>query len=611
MSKYKDLVAILDGLCKEAEVKFPRLFNSTDPKRKEAARSRAYIHLLLKVRFGLLEADKREYVVTDGTNDGGIDAYFIDRNDRIVYLIQSKFRQNDKIFESREIQYTELLSMDVERIISGNEYNEKHVQYTGKIRRLQREIRELPDNALYTYKVILLANVPDIDENKIKRLIGNFSYEVYDAQRAYDELVFPIVSGTYYKQEQLTITLSLSSESKDHRIEYHPKTANGQCTVNILFVPTQEIGRILNQYKNTILRFNPRSYLGLEENPINANIKKSIEIPSTNEFALLNNGITILSDKAVYSNHVGKADEAKMSLVNPQIINGGQTAYTLSRIYEDAKRKGDFSIFDSKEVLLRVISFDREQIDPGDTEADKKKLKLIEEISNATNQQTEVKEADRRANSVVLVELQKLIFKEFGYYFERKQGEYSDGIAYGYIQPDQVVNKEDFLRCCIAISGHPARARQRSAKMMFRKAEFDGYLPDTSDYKRQMFAYITYLKLAPSRISAASLRIYARYAMVYVASLRYRADISTDTYDTEIESIITEIFSEWNDFEKYAQSLEVNKNRYFKETKDDTTKEILRVDANWQGYYKGVTLNGNLYQYFVVRKQKSESEEEV
>lgn len=608
MSKYKDLVAILDGLCKEAEENFPKLFNTTDPKRKEAARSRAYIHLLLKVRFGLLEADKREYVVTDGSNDGGIDAYFIDRNDRIVYLIQSKFRQSDIVFESREIQYTELLAMDVERIISGNEYNEKNVRYNGKIHRLQREIRELPDNTLYSYKVILLANVPNIDESKIKRLIGNFPYEVYNAQRAYDEFVFPIVSGTYYKQEQLTITLSLSSESRGHRIEYFPKTANGQCTVNILFVPTREIGRILNQYKNTILRFNPRSYLGLEENPINANIKKSIEIPSTNEFALLNNGITILSDKAVYSGFVGNANEAKLSLVNPQIINGGQTAYTLSRIYEDVKKNGDFSVFDSKEVLLRVISFDREPVNPDDAETEKK-LKLIEEISNATNQQTEVREADRRANSIVLVKLQELIFKEFGYYFERKKGEFFDGLAYEYIQPDQVVDKEAFLRCCVAVSGRPSRARQRSAKLMFRKEEFERYLPDTSDYKRLMFAYIAYIKLSPQRIGAVKLRLYARYAMVYVASLNFRDEMHADTYETEIESVITGIFNQWKDFENYAQSLEGNKNRYFKETKEEATNEI-RVDANWQGYYKGVTLNGDLYQYFVVQKQKKESEED-
>lgn len=41
-------------------------------------------------------------------------------------------------------------------------------------------------------------------------------------------------------------------------------------------------------------------------------------------------------------------------MLNPQITNGGQTAYVLSKIYEDQK-ENDYSIFEGKEVMLKVM----------------------------------------------------------------------------------------------------------------------------------------------------------------------------------------------------------------------------------------------------------------
>lgn len=601
MSKYTNLVAILDGLCKEGMVDYSRFFKWETEEEILASRCRAYIHLLLKVRFGLLDPKTREYHVTDGADDGGIDAYYIDKTERIVYLIQSKFRPNIINFESKDISSDELLAMDIERIIQGYDTNAKGVRYNGKIRQLRDDIRKIENITDYTYKVIILANLSRVDDAKIKRLIGNFPYEVYNAEWAYSNLVFPIISGTFYKQDRLTIMLNVKSNTEGNRIEYLSTTANGNCTVNIIFVPTCEIGKILYQYKNTILQYNPRSYLGMEENPINANIKRSIEIPKTNEFALLNNGITMLADKAKYSARTGRAGEAQISLINPQIINGGQTAFTLSKIYEKALQKGNLSIFEPKEVLLRVISFDEEENNPTSDDRSRR-MQLIEDISTATNQQTEVTEADRRANSHVLMELQQLIFKDFGMYFERKQGEFTDGLEKGYIGKEQVIDKESFLRCSIAVSGKPSRARQKAIKILFRKDMFESSLPNADDYKRLMFAYLVSSKLTPSVLQTHGIKLYARYAIVYVASTRFQDDLPIDGYEDRIGSIVNDLFAQWEGFEDYVQSIDVNRWRYFKEKRDATTNEI-RVNANWQGYYKGVTLNNDLRAYFVDRSE--------
>jgi hypothetical protein len=80
MSKYETLVNILDQLRKEAPPENKRYYHiETDLEKVNQARSRAFIHLFLKVKFGLLDFKERERVVTDGPYDSGIDAYYIDK----------------------------------------------------------------------------------------------------------------------------------------------------------------------------------------------------------------------------------------------------------------------------------------------------------------------------------------------------------------------------------------------------------------------------------------------------------------------------------------------------------------------------------------------------
>ncbi|TOO19306.1 AIPR family protein, partial [Vibrio parahaemolyticus] len=57
-----------------------------------------------------------------------------------------------------------------------------------------------------------------------------------------------------------------------------------------------------------------------------------------------------------------------------------------------------------------------------------KKRHLIESISKATNRQSEVSDADRRSNDKIQIDLQDEIFDKFGYYYERKKGEFADGL---------------------------------------------------------------------------------------------------------------------------------------------------------------------------------------
>jgi hypothetical protein len=86
--KYQTLLNILDRIGDEAPTEFKRYHVSeSDIGALNQARSRAYIHLYLKVTYGLLDFREREKQITDGSGDGGVDAYFIDRQERRVDYI--------------------------------------------------------------------------------------------------------------------------------------------------------------------------------------------------------------------------------------------------------------------------------------------------------------------------------------------------------------------------------------------------------------------------------------------------------------------------------------------------------------------------------------------
>jgi hypothetical protein len=221
MSKYSMLLNILDQIREEAKSTpfTARYVNATtDPEQISQERVRAFIHLYLKVSFGLLNFVEREHFITDGSYDGGIDGYFINTEQRIVYFMQSKFRTTESNFTSKQIALEEQLAMDLTRILEGHEQDENGNKYNGKIIGLQREIRSIEDIARYKYRVIILANIEVPSPSKFSRLVGGFPYEVVDYEECYNLLVFPVVSGTYFNASDLKIHLDLSNKNAGSKI---------------------------------------------------------------------------------------------------------------------------------------------------------------------------------------------------------------------------------------------------------------------------------------------------------------------------------------------------------------------------------------------------------
>ena len=469
--QYQTFLRILDALRDEAPPESKKYRpDAADLEKVNQARARAFIHLYLKVMFGLTEFKERERTITDAAGDGGIDGYFIDVDTKTIHLLQSKFRTTQENFEGKEISLEELLSMEINRILEGETQDESGQPYNGKILQMQRDISNLPDVARYSYRVVILANLKGIQPSKLRQLTGGYAADIFDFEKTYKKLVFPVLTGTYFTASDIVIPFDLSNKNAGSKISYNVSTKYGSCEITALFVPTIEIARVMDQYRNAILQYNPRSYLDLEGQSVNAAIRGTIMNSKTNEFALFNNGITMLSEETNINEKIGQKNKAQLRVKNPQIINGGQTSYTLSRIYRDNVAVAD-DLFQEKEVLLKIITL-------LGAESDQIKLELIDEISNATNKQTPVITADRFANETVHIELQHRVFERHGLLYERKRGEFSDGVLDGYIAPFAVIERNHFWRLFYSANGKVNRGFQ---KKLFQKNDFADILPATDE----------------------------------------------------------------------------------------------------------------------------------
>lgn len=536
--KYETLTRILDQIRKEASPKEnPRYHpDPQDAEKINQARSRAFIHLYLKVMFGITEFAQRERTITDAGYDGGIDGYYIDKDAKSIHIIQSKFRTNEKNFEAKEILLEELLAMDLNRILEGEEKDEQGNRYNGKIRQLQREISELPDIARYSYRIAILANLKGVTAAKIRQLTGGFSAELFDFEKTYQLLVFPVLTGTYFTANDITIPIDLSNKSAGSKISYNVTTKYGSCEITVLFVPTLEIAKLMHKYKNAILKYNPRSCLDLDGQSVNSAIRSTILQTNSNEFALFNNGITMLSEETNINEKIGQKNKAQLHVKNPQIINGGQTSFTLSRIYAEDVDAAEHR-FAEKEVLLKVITL-------LDGDAGASKLHLIDEISNATNKQTPVINADRFANEAFHVDVQHTVFERYGLLYERKRGEFSDGIRDGYVSAHDVIERNHFWRLYYTANGKINLGFQ---KRLFQRNEFPNVnLDEKASFDRLFLAIHVFrrlrIELSPNARIEKDLygRVYA-YIQNYI-HLGLVADAA------EIDKNLVKLESDWNLF---------------------------------------------------------------
>jgi hypothetical protein len=471
------------------------------------------------------------------------------------------------------------------KITKGDQVGSDGNAYNSKIIKFQKRLSEIRDIAKYDYVVFFLGNVTRYNDDQLRRLIDNCEYEIFNFEKTYNELVFPLCTGTYFDPDEIIIRIDL--QEKEHpKLKQKIATDFGNYIVTVIFVPTYEIGRILSKYKNAILKYNPRNFLALKENSVNSKIKDSIISHSKNNFAILNNGLTILSDNVNISESTGEENRGQLILTRPQILNGGQTAFTLSTIFDEFSDRSTTPL-NGKEVLVKIITpLKDEGVDQN----------FVQMISNSTNQQSEVKEADRRSNHSIQINLQEFIYKKYGYFYERKVGEFYDGIKDGILTKELVIDRLDLIKAFYAYKGYPSSARRSSEKILFRLDKFLNILDENGKEKEMFFSYLLYKKMIQIEKSFKpknkSIELYGYSLMYGKWSVITAIGIQESSIPEDLEGmekladeLVNDKIKSWKEFDIYAKANSAN-SKYFGE------------DTNFELYYKVSNVDEDIFKYF-------------
>ena len=559
MNKYDTLLNILDNICNTAPDNFKSYcLQEKSEDEKNQIRSKAFIHLYLLVKFGLEDFKSRHDLITDGIADGGLDAYFIDAETKYIYLFQSKFRTNSQNFENKDISVDELMAMEIDRIVEGKIESEDGNTYNRKIQGFQKKLSDICDLPRYKFKIIILANLKS--DKLLNKLFGSYERDIFNYQRTYKELVFPMCSSTYYKNENIVVKMEV--EGKIEEVTETFATSFGNCNVTLLFVPIINIAQIINKYKNSILEFNPRNYLSMSKNPVNKGIKESA-CESNCDFTLLNNGITMICSQYESTTRTGKSNTTKITIDNPQILNGGHTAYTLSKILDT--EENCFEKMQGKKVLLKVISIYK------DDQSETDYRTFVNKISDATNKQTKIDEADRRANNEIQVKLQNDIYEKYGLYYERKAGEFEEALSKGLIYKDMIIKRDVLLKTLWAYNGKCGEARNYSGDKIFNKDVFDEIMLGNVTAEITIYSYRIHKELMEldklykkqdynSSEWGGAIR-YGKFAVISAYAILFPClDLEDD--EEVLRENTKKVLEMWKKFEEFVREREENK-RYF------------------------------------------------
>lgn len=148
----------------------------------------------------------------------------------------------------------------------------------------------------------------------------------------------------------------------------------------------------------SIFESNVRDYQGSVV--VNTGIKNTLSNKNSDNFWYLNNGVTIITPKAVSA---GK----QLTIEDPQIVNGLQTSHEVYRYFSELEAP----VVDERAILVRIICEQDEE--------------ARDRIIRATNSQTAIPPASLRSSDEVHRNIEDFL-KANGFYYDRKKNYYKN-----------------------------------------------------------------------------------------------------------------------------------------------------------------------------------------
>ena len=366
-------------------------------------RSDALVYLFLRHRFYLDDLQISE-CLTDGGNDCGIDAVFIDhrRDEPHVHLFQSK------VYGSEARAANSFSVNELDKIARFFEIVRTRGNDLAKIvnRRLEHkvlELRELGERAFPDYTVWLISNGMPCIRHEAEPGISRLNAIQLNVEE-------------FHLNDIVDFCLDSTSRRNSHQFNARDsgvlETTSYDLRAIIGYISAGELIRLLGDIRDpsrldySVFDMNVRGFLGLKGS-VNKEIFASATAPDNSRFFALNNGITMVGEQCKVNRST--SDAPRIGVRKLSIVNGAQTCSAIFDAFRDFQSNADK--FARLSVLFRL--FETQNPD------------LISSISISTNNQNRIHPRDLKANDPAQIRLEtELARRDIRY--RRRRGDFAN-----------------------------------------------------------------------------------------------------------------------------------------------------------------------------------------
>lgn len=357
-----------------------------------------------------LTYDDISYGIVGDGGDGGIDSIY-------TFINGEPLKEDTSVNTSQKKNHIELIIIQSKTSASFKE------DAVIKFRESAQDLFNLannPDDYAERYNADLIDKVKLFRDSysKLAKTFPKIEIRYFYATQGDD--VHPNVSGKVPKLQEDIVKMFGGAEFSFEFIgasELLEMTRNIPSTSRVLEVAESPIGTTAGSYlclvslskyyefisdsgslARSIFESNVRDYQGSVV--VNTGIRKTLENKESENFWYLNNGVTIITPKAVMA---GK----QLTIEDPQIVNGLQTSHEIYQYFSQLENHEG----DERAVLVRVICEEDEE--------------ARDRIIRATNSQTSIPPASLRSSDDIHRNIEDFL-KSNDYYYDRKKNFYKN-----------------------------------------------------------------------------------------------------------------------------------------------------------------------------------------
>jgi len=363
-------------------------------------KEKAFIHLYIRdfrEDHSFDDAGIRRHVV-DNTNDCGIDALYVNRENDLV-LIQSKYSENSDLLSGELCKLDKFLSYYFEI----EEKNRERFLSEEKINSALRTVLEMEvfvEDIRNIHFYYLCGSFSDSIKSQFKNIESkfkehNFFVEFIDISKL--EALF----DPYKVSNEACLTINEKQFFETGDLKLSSETSKQMEIKSCVFsVKASSLKDLYDRLGDSLFEFNVRNFLSFRK-PINKQIKMEVEKAGMSKLWFYNNGIVAVCDRY---NIVGN----KVQVKNIQIVNGGQTVRSISATNYVA---------DSVEIVTKLVSIENS----GEVSANDKR-EFINRIAINSNRQNPITNRDLKSNDPMQQRLQEM-FRKYDILYKIKSGE--------------------------------------------------------------------------------------------------------------------------------------------------------------------------------------------